>query len=506
MATMIENLTYRGRTLVFSSPESRALKHIFNVDSFTLLIGSNGSGKTTLLSNAAVVLAEGAQFGDEGNYFTLSSDGESQGRDTHYPPDGYGVVYYTALPYRKPMKTRGRLINASPPRNPGKDRKSIELLREIARALHTEARLFGRVNYRPDFARKMLIPALIEADVEFRDEVLRDFHASLRSDQFIPVRKNLFSRNASEPASDVERDLLEGWNSVLNAFEHRLTRKTCEALDQQGTFFRTISLASLEAAFEHVRPPGKLALFMLHECGLIVDDHHWSRDGGIFTGIRDATVRYITNENGDIRRMNRDDEDRIEFEITTDADYTRLQVEDTAIKLDWGKLSSGMLALVEQFARLDQAIERLKNKGLRKILLFVDEGDAFLHLEWQRKYIDLLNGYLGRRAATHDLESLQVVLATHSPILAGDVPSSMIQSLDQDQLRFKTFGATLDDIILRSFLSNSIGEFAAKHVRRLHAAVADGNLSDEDRLLLEQIGDPVLKREVLSDRRGKHDR
>jgi predicted ATP-binding protein involved in virulence len=165
-----------------------------------------------------------------------------------------------------------------------------------------------------------------------------------------------------------------------------------------------------------------------------------------------------------------------------------------------------MLALVEQFARLDQAIERLKNKGLRKILLFVDEGDAFLHLEWQRKYVDLLNGYLGQCAARHELESLQVVLATHSPILAGDVPSSMIQSLDQDQLRFKTFGATLDDIILRSFLSNSIGEFAAKHVRRLHAAVANGNLSDEDHLLLEQIGDPVLKREVLSDRRGNHDR
>lgn len=503
---MIENLTYRGRTLVFSSPESRALQHIFNVDSFTLLIGSNGSGKTTLLSNAAVVLAEGAQFGDEGNYSVLTSDGEPWVRDTRHAPNGYGVVYYTALPYRKPMKTRGRLINASPPRNPGKDKKSIELLRDIAHALNTKARLFGRVTYRPDFAAKMLIPALIEAEVKFHDETLHDLYSTLRQEQYIPVRKSLFSGNASEPDSGFERVLIEQWNNALTAFEHHLTEKTCDALDQRGTFFRAISLASLEAAFEHVRPPGDLALFMLHDCGLIYDDFHWRRHGGIFTEIRDATARYITNENGDIRRMNREHPDRIEFEITTDAEYTRLLVEDTAIKLDWLHLSSGMLALVEQFARLDQAIERLKNKGLRKILLFVDEGDAFLHLEWQRKYIDLLNGYLGQCAARHELESLQVVLATHSPILAGDVPSSMIQSLDQDQLHFKTFGATLDDIILRSFLSNSIGEFAAKHIRRLHAAVTTGNLSEKDRLLLEQIGDPVLKREVLSDRRGDHDR
>ena len=503
---MIENLTYRGRTLVFSSPESRLLKDIFNVDSFTLLIGSNGSGKTTLLSNAAVVLAEGAQFGDEGNYSVLTSDGESRGRDTRHPPSGYGVVYYTALPYRKPMKTRGRLINASPPRNPGKDSKSIELLRVIAHALNTKARLFGRVAYRPDFARKMLIPALIEAEVEFRDEALRDLYSTLRQDRYIPVRNYMFNRDPSEPEAGFERGLIEQWNNTLDAFEHHLTEKTCEALDQQGTFFRAISLASLEAASEHVRPPRDLALFMLHDCGLIHDDLHWRRHGGIFTAIRDATVRYITNENGDIRRMNREHPDRIKFEITTDAEYSRLLLEDTAIKLDWLHLSSGMLALVEQFARLDRAIERLRNKGLRKILLFVDEGDAFLHLEWQRKYIDLLNGYLGPCAARHELESLQVVLATHSPILAGDVPSSMIQSLDQDQLRFKTFGATLDDIILRSFLSNSIGEFAAKHVRRLHAAVANGNLGETDRLLLEQIGDPVLKREVLGERRSNHDR
>lgn len=459
-----------------------------------------------MLSNAAVVLAHGAQFGDEGHYLELTDEGESRSRDTRNAPRGYGAVYYTALPYRKAMRTRGRLVNASPPRHPGKERKSIELLREVAHALETEARLFGQVAYRPDFARKMLIPALIDAGVEFRDEILQDLYSAIHQDQYILLKRSIFGRDEPQPDLTFESSLTEQWNAHLRAFEHRLTEKTCEFLDQQGTFLRAISLASLETTFERFHRPEQLAIFMLHDCGLLYDHRHWSRDGGIFTAIRDATVRYITNENGDIRQMNRENPQRIDFEITTDADYTRLILEDTAIKLDWQKLSSGMLALVEQFARIDRAIELLKNKGLRKVLLLIDEGDAFLHLEWQRKYIDLLNGYLGACAAKHELESLQVVLATHSPILAGDVPSSMIQSLDQENHHFKTFGSTLDDIILRSFLSNSIGEFAAKHIRRLHAAATTGNLSINDRRLLDEIGDPVLKKEVLNNRRLGHDR
>jgi predicted ATPase len=506
MATMIENLTYRGKTLTFSSPASRALGSILNVDSFTLLIGINGSGKTTLLIDAASVLARGARAGQHGTFRLLSADGTSVEINARHVPPGYGAVYYTALPYRRPLRSGGRLINAAPARTSGKDNKSIELLQDIARGLGTEARLLARITYLADFVDRLLVPAVLESSVVFHDDQLQEDYSALRGHPFIHRHRQIAADGLPPEDRSGAPTVGEEWEYPLRDFKARLVKVVSRALDEKGSFFRVVSLASLEVAFERFDRADDLAIFMLHDCGVLQDELHWHRDGGRFTAIRYATLRYISNENGDIGWFDREDPDRIDFEIKTDTDYARLLLADTAIRVKWEGLSSGLFALVEQFANIDDAIGCLERKNLRKILLFIDEGDAFLHLEWQRKYIDLLNRFLGNCASKHELESLQVVLATHSPILAGDLPSSMIQSLDKDQRDFKTFGATLDDIVLRSFRSNSIGEFAAQHIRRLHLAVAQGTLTATDRLLLEEIGDPVLKKEVLGNRRADHDR
>lgn len=68
---------------------------------------------------------------------------------------------------------------------------------------------------------------------------------------------------------------------------------------------------------------------------------------------------------------------------------------NTPITIEWSMLSSGLQALVDQFAHIGDSIATASQQGRNSVLLMIDEGDAYLHLDWQRKYLTLLNRYLG---------------------------------------------------------------------------------------------------------------
>ncbi|WP_201264643.1 hypothetical protein, partial [Pseudomonas aeruginosa] len=117
---------------------------------------------------------------------------------------------------------------------------------------------------------------------------------------------------------------------------------------------------------------------------------------------------------------------------------------------------------------------------------------AYLHLDWQRKYISLLNKYLANVKKRHRLESLQLILATHSPLLAADIPSEFVTNLDS-ATRTKSFAAPLEEVIAGSFESNSIGEFAASKINEVYKRAQKSKLTKEDRKLISAIGDPAIQ-------------
>lgn len=196
-----------------------------------------------------------------------------------------------------------------------------------------------------------------------------------------------------------------------------------------------------------------------------------------------------------------DDRDRAHnFQIDGVSNLAAIRRYDTPIKIEWDNLSSGLQALVEQFSLIGDAVGEAVVQGRSSILLLIDEGDAYLHLEWQRRYISLINQYLGKLKRQHGLQSLQLILATHSPLLAADLPGEFVKNLDSDE-KIKTFAAPLEEVISGSFESSSLGEFAASKINEIYKRAKDSNLTETDIRVIESIGDPgirsAISREIL---------
>jgi len=165
---------------------------------------------------------------------------------------------------------------------------------------------------------------------------------------------------------------------------------------------------------------------------------------------------------------------------------------NTPIQIEWSNQSSGLQALVEQFALLDDAIGKAAKKNYNSMLLLIDEGDAYLHLDWQRKYIFMLNKYLGELKKKYQIQNLQLIMATHSPLLAADIPGDFVTSLDSDNVS-NTFAAPIEEVIANAFSSNSLGEFAAANINEIYRRALLGKTTQHDRSLVDSIGDITIK-------------
>lgn len=196
-----------------------------------------------------------------------------------------------------------------------------------------------------------------------------------------------------------------------------------------------------------------------------------------------------------------DSPEQVGYEVEIDYNDSPRQIGSKvgAFEIAWDNLSSGMLSLVEQFTRLELGLEKLRRRGLTAALVLIDEGDAYLHMDWQRQYIFHLDHFLGRIKRDFCFDALQVLLATHSPIISGDFPSSMVHRLaPRAQTGAKTFGNSLDALVLETFGTPSIGVFAAHKIKDLREKFIAGKLEPVDRALINEIGDEGLRRAITS--------
>ncbi|QJI38414.1 AAA family ATPase [Pseudomonas sp. ADAK13] len=150
----------------------------------------------------------------------------------------------------------------------------------------------------------------------------------------------------------------------------------------------------------------------------------------------------------------------------------------------------------QTIAIYESLFDLAKKKKNPNILLLIDEGDAFLHLEWQRRYIMQINDFLYRCKKDLDIKNLQLILATHSPLLATDIPRDFVCTLDSPDPQ-PSFAAPLQLILNKSFNSRSIGEFATREINRTLHRIKSGKLENKDLYIIEMIDDPVIKREIL---------
>ena len=163
------------------------------------------------------------------------------------------------------------------------------------------------------------------------------------------------------------------------------------------------------------------------------------------------------------------------------------------IKIGFDSMSSGQAAIMHQMINISQSIQSLVKQKRKEVLIFIDEGDLLLHLSWQREYISLLDKRLGILKKKNKIESLQVVIASHSPLLASDILRDSITRLDEGN-KLPSFGAPIQQIVNYSFGTPSIGVVAQNTIRELKEK---DQYSDRDIELINQIDDDFIRQLLL---------
>lgn len=164
-------------------------------------------------------------------------------------------------------------------------------------------------------------------------------------------------------------------------------------------------------------------------------------------------------------------------------------------------LSTGEYAFLRKFVRVNEVICQSIAERCSGLMLYFDEADQSLHPEWQRRYLDWMLQFVSAR-----LEScaVQLVIATHSPIMLSDIPRTHVlylrnngKEIVAEQRNVRTFGSNIHNLFLDAFFleEGTMGAFAEQKINGTARLLQgfDGQISGETRSLVEEIGDDVIR-------------
>ena len=457
----------------------------------SLMLGKNGSGKTRLLQVLAEVLTAGSSLRDQGHWQVFERRSEHgagipiQG-DTKTPPPNFGVIYFTPLRYQRAMASHRRFVNASKLSSIKLKESMLVNFATVAQSLGVATELTASLSYHPSIFERLILPTLLEMRGRILDPALDE------------EMKNYAAARAN------------GWSSetdfMAKSFAGRLRAWMESKLDHRhGELYRIAAFATLEDLGRALKDRLHVTMFVLSTLELVsfdISDCDPRSDPGPADQFQQALVSALSIATTSSLEPIRHSSSRVGVQFIVDRAERLQDVEDSrsSFHLSWENLSSGLLSLVDQFARLDVALARLASRSVNSVLVLIDEGDSYLHLDWQRQYVEKLDQFLAAAKSRYGFEVVQAIIATHSPLISGDFPSPFVQRLgDEMAQEVKTFGSSLDALVLDTFGTPSIGSKAARQVRRLRQAVLASALTPTDRNLIEEIGDERLKRAVLAE-------
>lgn len=386
------------------------------------------------------------------------------------------TIYYSALPYRRKLVRKRGVLDASPGFMKSSHYRKLEKFGEIADVLGINTHLTGFIEYSKSIFRTLIIP-ILRNNSEVVPDGLKDILY-----EFNEFDKNI---NTIEFGNYKENDGKR--EALLNKIEGYLEDESIRKLGGIESLLFLSSLEYFKYKF-HERYAKGAALAFLNHIGIIESSSLEFEPFELYD-IIDNTKRVLEKYcKEDVEFGSR----KISFKIDDIPLSEEIGDGKTPIKIEWLNQSSGLQALVEQFSSIDEAIEKASVNRYKSVLLLIDEGDAFLHLEWQRRYISMLNKFLGKIKNKYQLDTLQLIMASHSPLLAADIPGDFVTSLDSSET-INSFAAPMDEVISGTFSSNSIGEFAANKINEIYKRTISGEITQSDRNVVEAIGDVAIK-------------
>lgn len=190
------------------------------------------------------------------------------------------------------------------------------------------------------------------------------------------------------------------------------------------------------------------------------------------------------------------------------------------LSFDWN-LSSGETLLLNQFGKLMHLLKKDQDENYflpndssgycraKNVLLLLDEAEVAFHPEWQRNYLESILSFIKCNisdSGTH----VQLVIATHSPIILSDIPKQntvflkiknekeAVVSLDNEE----TFAANIFSLFRNAFFlkESGIGSFAMSKlewiIQQIHGKGTDKNVILK---YIKTVGDPFLRDKLLQE-------
>lgn len=173
------------------------------------------------------------------------------------------------------------------------------------------------------------------------------------------------------------------------------------------------------------------------------------------------------------------------------------------------QLSSGEMMFLTFFSRLYDIENRqfLPHNIENNIIILIDEGDIYLHPNWQKKFIKYMILFLKEYFFN---KSIQIILTSHSPFVISDLPKENVIFLDRDENGLckvtnidkhkQTFGANIHTLLSDGFFMDSLlGDFANEKIQKVLDFLNGKNTAMNEELAqkyINLIGEPIIKRQL----------
>lgn len=169
--------------------------------------------------------------------------------------------------------------------------------------------------------------------------------------------------------------------------------------------------------------------------------------------------------------------------------------------------SSGEDAILYQLSEFHKAF---KYSHKDNIIISIDEGELYLHPEWQRKYINTLYQFFQYYGQKYD-KKIQIIITSHSPFIVSDIPKYNLIFLTKDEFgnckvsksenHLPTLGGNIFELFNDGFyVKDFISEFAFDKINQAIKFLNNEESEFENILEVENfnklIGESLIRDEI----------
>lgn len=167
--------------------------------------------------------------------------------------------------------------------------------------------------------------------------------------------------------------------------------------------------------------------------------------------------------------------------------YKATVFEDDYLLFDWN-LSAGEMLLLTAFARFYDDNAKNSDRKIQNRIILLDEAEVSFHPEWQRIYLSKMMSFF---SYLYKDCHIQLIIATHSPIILSDIPKQNIIYLSKDEKgsikvdliteHEETFGSNIYKLYNNAFFmdNGAVGEFAKEYICRIKEDIDNSSKSYE---------------------------